>query len=360
FLYSISLPASAQNNVSEQTFESTINSIKTEECPDIESQECRIFNVTINERDKKGSSVDVVETLENPDPQNEVLTEGDRIFLQEFQVGEELVYVILGPVRNFPLALLALVFVVVIIGIGRLQGFGSLVGLILSVFVLFGVTTPMILSGTNPILAGYIGAVIVLASSIFFSHGFNKKSFIALGSSAAGLLIISVLTFIFLNLTKLTGFGDDSSLALYAESEKMLDLRGILFASIIIGGIGVLDDIAVNQVSAIQQIYLTDKKQDWIELYKKAMVLGRDHIASLVNTLFIAYASASMPIVMLLQATNSTFIDIINSDQFAEEIVRAILGSIGLILVVPISSIIGAIVISKYKVTWKEDHTHVH
>lgn len=341
-------PKTEAQEFKDTKFRAKVTEISKEQCE--ENTNCTKFSMEVIDGERNGEIIEsTIANIENVDPQNKYLKVGDRVIVQEFQIVNDFQFVILGPVRELPILLLTVLFVILILAIARFQGLGSLTGLGISIFALFGITTPMVLNGQSPILAGYLGAIIVLLTSIFLSHGINRKSLIALASSFVGLIIISILTWIFIDLARLSGFGADDAINLLSESRNVLDMRGILFASIIVGGIGVLDDITINQVSAMEQIYKADPKQNWKELFSKSMQLGKDHIASLVNTLFIAYASASMPLVMVLQATNSNFFDIVNSDQFAEEIVRAIIGSMGLILVVPISSLIGAYIITKKK-----------
>ena len=208
----------------------------------------------------------------------------------------------------------------------------------------------MILNGWNPVIAGFFGALLILTISIYLSHGFNSKTTIALVSTFLGMGIVCVLALFFIELAGLTGFGDEHAFYFISNVDSSINMKGILYVSIIIGGVGIIDDVTVNQVSAMKQIYIANPKLSRFELFSSAMVIGKDHISSMVNTLFIAYAGASLPIIMLLQANSSSFTEIVNSDMFAEEISRAIIGSIGLILVVPITSFIASHIITKPKI----------
>ncbi len=336
----------AQNEDTEK-IKGYINSKDETTCEGYEAEEsCIIFGVT-NSSDEQVEIVVGEKDLDNP--LFEKLNKGDQVFLRSYQTGSgEATYIIDGPVRNVPLFFLLLVFIISTVLVGGIQGFGSLVGLGISIAILFTVTTPMILNGSNPILAGYIGGLLVLIFSIFLSHGFNRKTVIALLSTIIGLFITSIVTLIFINFTKLTGFGNDDAYFLMSQSQSELNMTGVLFASIIIGGIGVIDDLTVNQVSVIQEFLKTNPGMNWRQVYKKAMNVGKDHIAAMVNTLFLAYAGASMPLVMLLQANNLKFEDIINAEAFSEEIVRTLVSSTGLILIVPISTLFASITMTKY------------
>ncbi len=272
---------------------------------------------------------------------------GDDVFVLEHFFGDEGGYDIVGPVRENAIIFLVGLFIVCVIAIGRWQGVGSIIGLVISIFTLFAITIPMIIDGWNPILAGFIGALLILIGSIYFSHGFNPKTTIALLSTVIGLAFVAILALVFVYLAKLTGLGDDNSIFLIQEIGGSVDLRGVLFSSFLIAGIGIIDDITVNQVAALVQIHKANPKLSQHQLYTRSMELGRDHVSSMVNTLFIAYASASMPLAMLWQIRNVSISEILNSNVFAEEIVRTIIGSLGLVLIVPIVSYVAAYFIAR-------------
>ncbi|MBD3362789.1 hypothetical protein GF362_03660 [Candidatus Dojkabacteria bacterium] len=321
--------------------------IKVEQVPCEHDSEkmCDKYTLEISEGGREGTEVEafsdpfVLSTL-NHDV-------GDEVFLEVMRTYEGESYSIVGVVRENAILMLLILFVLITIAIARLQGLGSIVGLLISVLVLFLITIPMILKGWNPIVAGYIGAGLVLISSVYLSHGFNPKTTTALISTFIGLIITSILALFFIELTELTGFGQDEAFFLMTDIKEDINTKGILFVSIIIGGIGLIDDVTVNQISAMQQIFTANPGISRKDLFKKAMFMGRDHIASMVNTLFIAYAGASMPLIMILRARNVSFGDIINEEVFAEEIVRTVVGSIGLILIVPITSYIASVLITR-------------
>ncbi len=305
---------------------------------------CVKYAVTV-ESDSQPSQTLIIEESEP----RLVYREGEHVFLQVYTSPEGNSYAITGPVRESPIVVLVIIFIIATLLVGKLQGLGSLIGLSISIAVLFLVTIPAIINGSNPILAGFVGGVLVLCSSIYLSHGFNRKSTIALISTLLGLGMVSVLAVIFMELVRLTGFGSEESYFLINQLPNMIDMRGVLFASIIVGGIGVMDDVTVNQVSSMLEIHKANMSLDQKQLFIRSMNIGRDHIASMVNTLFIAYAGAAMPLIMLLQANHVPLGEIINNEIFAEEIVRTFIGSIGLILIVPITSLTASYIISRKK-----------
>lgn len=309
---------------------------------------CISFRVKFLEGELTGQEKELSPVEESFDPQIKTYKVGDQVFTQEFSFFGQTDFIITGPVRETPLILLLVLFTILIIGVARLQGVGSIIGLIASVAILFGYVSPQILAGADPIITSFVGSFMILFSSVLFSHGVNRKTILAIISSMVGLVVIALLTLFFIDLARLTGFGSTEALSIFNQSND-LNIKGIFFASIIIGGVGVLDDITINQIAVLEQIYQADKKLSGFELFSRAMKVGRDHVASLVNTLFIAYASASLPVIMLLQSTNSPFSTIVNSDQFAEEIVRSVIASMGLIIVVPISTFVAAYYLKYFK-----------
>jgi uncharacterized membrane protein len=315
------------------------------DCAIITQGECTVYKLEITEEGSEKKEVEV--EMSPQDKLASLYDVGDRVFVQEYTVSGESSFAIIGPIRENAIIVLIVIFILITLAIGGKNGFGSLIGLAVSVGVLFLMTIPMIINGVNPILAGFLGAFLVLTFSIYFSHGFNSKSTVALISTLSGVAIICLLTLIFIEVTKLTGYGNEDALYLINQLQKDLNMKGILFASIIVGGVGVMDDVTVNQVSAMQEVYRANPNLTRDYLFRSSMNIGRDHIASMVNTLFIAYAGASMPLVMLLQANNISFREIINNNIFAEEIVRTFIGSIGLILIVPITSFIASFLITK-------------
>lgn len=330
--------AQETGEMSEQTFEGEIVELEEAECIGA-PENALCFNVLIEveneELGKQEIEINEVTTIYD-------FQVGDNIFIKQYGEGATANRVVTGPVRDGALIMVVGLFVLVTIIVGGKQGLGSLVGLALSVFILFGFTIPALLAGWDPVLAGFGGAILVLGVSIFLSHGFNSKSLLALVATSLGLVVIAILTAIFIELAMLTGFGDENSLFILSEFGGELNMKGVLFASIIVAGVGIMDDVTVSIVSAMQEIYKANPRVSRKYLYQSAMNVGKDHIASMVNTLFIAYAGASMPLVMLLSAKNVGFREIVNDEMFTEEIIRTFIGSIGLVIILPVTSYIAA------------------
>lgn len=261
-------------------------------------------------------------------------------------------------VRTPQLLVLFIVFAVITLLITGLQGFGALVGMGASFVVIFKLILPAILAGYSPLLT-VIGASALIIPLIFYpSHGINKKTNIAVVSTLLTLIITGGIATFFANYTHLTGLASEEANFLSLDVASKIDFQGLILAGILISILGVLDDITVSQASVVQQLKLTKKNIKFSELFERAMIVGRDHIASLVNTLILVYAGAALPLLLLFLEKQSTLASTINLEFMAEEIVRTLIGSIAIILAVPITTFLAAM--TSVKGVKVEEHHHCH
>lgn len=283
---------------------------------------------------KKGEAV----TVENDFTKLKV---GDRFYVQYLvTVNGDTLYTAGEPYRIPALTVLLLIFVAAVILFGGWQGVRSLGALAFSFASLFYVLFPLILRGMNPVLVGTIFASLVLTAAIFFTHGINKKSIAAL----LGTLITIMVTVLFaefaVSYARLSGFVEDASVYLNTATKGLIDFQGLLLAAMIIGVLGVLDDIAITQAAAVSELASASPTMPRRELYARALVIGREHVGALVNTLALAYAGAALPLLLFFYTSTSDVLLSINREIFAAEIVRTIAGSIAIILTVPITTLI--------------------
>ncbi len=282
--------------------------------------------------------------------QNWNLEKGQKVIVSEFKFDTYSDFFITDIYRNDVIIFFVIFYIIIVLIIGKKRGLGSLIGLFISILILFKFIIPLTLQGANPIFITLIGSIFILLPSIFLSHGFNKKTSIALVGTFIGLIITAILAIFAINSGHLTGLGSEESFMLANSANNInLDMRSILFASIIIGGIGIIDDITVSQVGIIQEIHKENPNLSQTKLFKKAMNVGKDHIASMVNTLVLAYASASMPLVLILVSQNYSLNELITMETFAEEIIRTIVASSGLVLTLPITTYIASYYYAKQK-----------
>ena len=254
-------------------------------------------------------------------------------------------FVITDYVRLNYLYLLALVFVVLIIGIGRWTGVKAIASLVASFFVIMWFVIPRIIAGSSPLVISLLGAIVILALVIYVHWGFKLKAHIAIVSVFISLLITGLISIIFTFLTKLSGLADDNILYLVGQSGVNIQFEGLLLAGIIIGTLGVLDDVVISQVSIVEQLKEVNPKITRWESFSRGMKIGVDHLSSMTNTLFMAYAGASLPLLLLFHVRQEPFISIaqvLNNQMIATEIVRTLVGSIGLILAIPLATFLAA------------------
>ncbi len=257
------------------------------------------------------------------------------------------------------LFVIALLFAVLAIIFGRWKGVGSLLGLGFSILVLALFIVPQIAGGVNPLLVSIVGTLIIAGVSLFLAHGFNKRTLLSFVSTMITLVIALGLSEIFIRVSYLFGKGSEEAYFLQFGSLANVDLRGLLLSGIVIGTLGVLDDITTAQTAVVGELKRANPSLSIKELYSRGLVVGREHISSLVNTLVLAYAGASMPLFLLFGINERVPIWLkLNGELMAEEIVRTLIGSIALILAVPISTLLAARFLGKEKNPPKHFHAH--
>lgn len=244
-------------------------------------------------------------------------------------------------VRTNALVYLLTLFLLVILSIGRMKGFRSLLSLSFSFLMIVKFIIPQILNGTNPILVTIFGSLSILLVMVYLTEGFKKSSHIAIISIFLSLVLTVFISWLFVTLTKLSGVSSEEISFLAIIGKEAVDFKGLLIAGIIIGALGVLDDVVMSQIAIVEELLKIDAYQQKRTLFKRAYNVGITHISSMSNTLFLAYAGASLPLLFLFLSGNSAFSSfgqIVNNEAIATEIVRTLAGSIGLILSVPIAT----------------------
>jgi len=247
--------------------------------------------------------------------------------------------------RSFPMALLAGVFALVVVAVGRLRGVFALVALAISFGVLTLFILPAILQGSNPLVVAVVGGSAIMLLALYMCHGLSARTSVAVLGTLVSLLLIGVLGSLFIGWASLTGNTDDQT-GLVHGLYPHIEIKGLLLAGVIIGSLGVLDDVTVTQTSAVWELREADPSTSRRKLYTAAMRIGRDHIASVVNTLVLAYAGASLPLLLLFSIADSGVGTVATSEIVAEEIVRTLVGSIGLVASVPVTTALAVLVVS--------------
>jgi uncharacterized membrane protein len=251
-------------------------------------------------------------------------------------------YFITEPNRWVPLLTLLMLFIVVIIAVSRWKGVRSLLGLGVSLYVITQFILPLILAGHPPVLVTILGAFALLSVTEYLIYGWSLKTHAAILGILISLIITGVLATIFVEATRLTGYGSEE-VGFLQVSGVPIDPRGLLLAGIIIGALGVLDDVTISQASSVFELSSANPAFGVRELYRRAMNIGQDHIASTVNTLVLAYVGASLPMLLLFAIYPQPFGQIINREFVTDEIVRTLVGSLGLVAAVPITTLLAGV-----------------
>lgn len=325
-----------------------------------------IFTVTVFQVEVKDNGEDkVIEVLDQnrPELRSVEFKVGDKVLVDRAFIGDSPTYVITDFQRTDALFLLIALFAVLVIVVARKQGVYSLIGLAVSFFIIFEVLLKQILNGTDALVAAIISAIIIIPLNFYLAHGINTKTTYAAISTIITLIITGILAIIFVDLARLSGYTSDEAGFITDLTNGAVNLKELLLASIIIGTLGILDDITISQSSIAHQLKYAKPKISFLELFKRTLAVGRDHISSLVNTLILVYTSASLPLLLLFINADSDFLSTINREVVAEEIIIMLLSSIGLIIAVPISTYISCFFVDKRGVSEKdahEGHIHVH
>jgi len=285
---------------------------------------------------------------------NNIYEVGDKV-LVAFSPGPggEENYYITDYIRHPSLYWLALIFVILVALIGKWKGLRALIGLLASFFVIMKIIVPKILAGSNPLAISIFGSILILLLVVYLTEGINKKSHLAILSVTISLIIVGILSVLFANISKLTGMAQEEAMFLISFGKGMISFKGLLLAGIIIGTLGVLDDAVISQIASVEQIKKANSDLSKKEVYIKAMKIGVSHMSSMINTLFLVYAGASLPLLLLFTINEppfQTFNHIINNEIIAIEIVRALAGSIGLILSIPIATFLASWFLKKEKI----------
>ncbi len=286
----------------------------------------------------------------------QLLKSGQRVIIGTQQMADGgLEYVIADVYRLPTLLFLTAALFALVIWIGRTRGLAALLGMVLSLVVLVKGIVPALLAGNDPVLVAIVGSVFVAAFTIYLSHGWSLKSHMAFGSLVATLLAVLVLSVSSVHAAQLVGLGSEEAYFLQFGPAGQVNLQGLLLAGIMLGALGVLDDSIVSQISVVKELKAAQPKLKFEDLYWRGLEVGRDHVASLVNTLVLAYAGANLPLFLLFYLnTQSPIWVTLNSDVIAEEFMRTVIGSIGLVAAVPLTTVLAAFVFTKWGVGSEE------
>lgn len=326
----------------EDTVRTEVATAIIEPCSYAEELDCRVYEFSLLE-EPVGETV----LLEFPDESGQPdLTEGGVVYLSKvtFEDGT-LDYQYADQDRGIVLLVLGLLFAAAVIGLGRIRGVAALLGLVLSVAILLWFILPAIVSGEDAVLIALVGGGAIALVSLYLAHGYNPLTHVAALGAFSALVLTTALSWLVLAVANFSGVATEEAFFLLALPD--VDLNGLLLAGIVLGAIGALDDVTVTQASAVWEVYGANPSLETSDLYAAGLRVGRDHIVSTVNTLLLAYAGASLPLLILFTLAGQSLGFVASSEIVAVEIVRTLVGSIGLVAAVPMTTWLSSRVVKR-------------
>jgi uncharacterized membrane protein len=284
----------------------------------------------------------VVETGAPHSVRRQTYGPGDKLLVGVIDQSGTPIYYVKDYVRTDALFSILLLFVFCVVIVAKRKGIFSLLGMGVSFALLLVYTLPALVTGVDPVSVSLITAGMLVPLTFYVSHGFSKKTHIAVISSLMSLAVVVILSVVWIEWAKLTGYSTEEATFLDVMTQGKFDMRGILLSGIIIGSIGILDDVTVSQIAIVEQLREVGKIRSSDELFKRAMKIGGDHISSMVNTLILVYTGAALPLLLLFIVNPQPAAQVVQYEMIAEEIIRSLIGSIGLIVSVPLATYIAS------------------
>lgn len=270
-----------------------------------------------------------------------LLRPGDRILVSLSKTPDNVVHAyFIEHVRTPAIFWLGWIFVLAILWLSGWKGLRSLLSMGFSLLVIARYIIPSILNGGDPLWVSISGSALLLGVTLYLTYGWDRKTHASVLSMLGVLLLAGLLSDLFLTVARLSGQGDENALILLQSLSGRINLRGLLLGGMLIGTLGVLDDLVTTQSAAVFEIWEANPTLSWREIYRRAMRVGQDHVAATVNTLVLAYAGASLPMLLLFSLGGGNYVRLLNYSFIAEEVVRTLVGSLALISAVPITTLL--------------------
>jgi uncharacterized membrane protein len=340
-----------------------VDSVNERLCAGLASQRCQFVHATIRSGRETGKHITVQLDATGFDPD---VDPGDKIRVSKAPKPPKHGPAVAGTgyslydfERRGPMLLLAAIFVLVVLVFARLRGALSLVGLAISLAIILVFVVPAILDGKSALLVAMVGSFAVAFTTIPLAHGWGPKTLAALLGSIASLLLTALLAVLFTNLTHLTGLSSEEAFYLQIVNSQV-SLQGLVLAGMVIGALGVLDDVTISQASTVMALRRANPGLTLRRLSTYALDVGRDHVSATVNTLVLAYVGAALPILLLFSAADLGVGNAINLEAVATEVVATLVGSIGLIAAVPLTTVLAAVLALSVAPEAVEEPAHAH
>lgn len=324
--------------IASEVYAATVEGVETAPCPgtaEADAISCRLIAARLLQGPDEGETV----TLTMSDtPSTPMFEPGEAIVLAHTPGAEaEFRYQFADRQRRPVLLALFAAFVLVVILLGGIRGMAALAGLGASVFLLITFVLPAILDGHNPLAVAVVGASAIAFLALYLAHGLTLMTTVALLGTVASLALTTVLAEVFVGLARISGLATEEAIVVRVGAAE-IDLAGLILGGVVIGALGAIDDMTVTQSSTVWELHAANPRLGRVGLFRSGMRVGRDHVASTVNTLLLAYAGASMPLLLLFVLSHQSLGTVANSEVVATEILRTLVGSIGLVASVPITT----------------------
>jgi uncharacterized membrane protein len=269
------------------------------------------------------------------------LSKNQRVYLTELTRGEDgkVIYSVSDPYRLPSIVFFTVLFLILTIIFGGIQGVRGLLSLFFSFVIIVYILLPGILNGYSPVLVSLLASSIIIVLGSYITHGFNKTTTSAVFGMIITVLITGILSFFAIKWGHLTGYSSEEVVYLNFDTRGGVNLVGLLFGGILIGLLGILYDVAIGQAISVEELHTIAPHTSKWAIYNRAVRIGREHIGALVNTLAIAYVGVSLPLLLLIvNSSSDSLLLTLNREVFATEVIRTLIGSIGIILAVPVTT----------------------
>lgn len=314
-------------------------SAEVEPCPEGQSAGDRCG--TLRVRLGQGSDSEVVETPLPSGPGAPPIAEGEDVVVLRFDTPEGAEYAVVDHQRARPLWVLGIAFTLALVAFGRWRGLSALAGLGVTFALLVYFVVPAILGGQPPLLVAIVGSAAIMLTVLYLTHGFSLSTTVAVLGTLVALTLTGVLSAVTVSALHLTGMTDDLSTSVGMSLE--INMQGLLLAGIVIGSLGVLDDVTVTQAATVTELAQANPAYGFMDLYRAASRVGRSHIASVVNTIVLAYAGSSLPLLILIVSSDNSLGGALTDQVIAQEIARSAVATLGLVAAVPITTLLAAL-----------------
>jgi uncharacterized membrane protein len=323
--------------------DATVTSVVSAPCPAVQNV-CSDVRVRVTSGPDRGTSARLPELILGADVPR--LERGDRLVLARTEDPNGRVdYYFSDFQRRTPLVALALLFAVVVVAVARWRGLAALIGLAITWVVLLWFVLPAVLDGESPLAVALVGSSVMMLFVLYLTGGFNARTTTALLGTLGSLGLTGALASVFVTASHLSGLASEEGVYLQTVGGRV-NLSGVILAGIVIGALGALNDVTVTQASAVWELHAVNPNLRARALFRSAMRIGRDHIASTVDTLVLAYVGASLPLFIIFTLADRRVGDILTSEVVAAEVVRTLVGSIGLVASVPLTTGLAAVVVA--------------